>query len=268
MKKSLLGLATIAAIAMVAHEANRAYCAGIGDTSQPAWADAPDWQKSSAMAGVQMHLANPDATPEQSHESWLAQKVADGWVYGEVKDAEKKTHPCVKPYAELPEAQKVKDYLFRGVVHAMAKIPAAEAAQAVQQVQSVVAGPNGVAMVPVTYIGKRESYTEGTYGTRIAFVKGETKLVPADKARLMFNHPDVYVPGVIEGAQVAETVTKPGDQSEEDRVQETRDAIANMTKAGLATFAKTNFSVDLDGKRTVADLRAQVIGYVDQYGIA
>jgi len=74
-------------IAQVAHEVNRAYCASIGDDSQPAWADAPDWQRASILAGVDMHLANPDATPEQSHESWLAVKLADGWVYGEVKNA-------------------------------------------------------------------------------------------------------------------------------------------------------------------------------------
>lgn len=110
------------AIAQVAHEANRAYCAAIGDTSQVAWADAPDWQKESAVNGVKMHVANPAATPENSHESWLAEKVAAGWVYGPVKDAEKKTHPCCVPYAQLDAQQRAKDYIFRGVVHAMVAV--------------------------------------------------------------------------------------------------------------------------------------------------
>lgn len=101
------------AIARVAHEINRAYCASLGDVSQPAWEDAPEWQKASALVGVDMHLAKPDATPEQSHESWLAQKTAEGWKFGPVKDAEKKEHPCCVPYAELPAEQKAKDYLFR-----------------------------------------------------------------------------------------------------------------------------------------------------------
>ena len=35
-------------IARVAHEINRAYCASLGDTSQPAWEDAPEWQQQSA----------------------------------------------------------------------------------------------------------------------------------------------------------------------------------------------------------------------------
>ena len=40
-------------IAKVAHEINLAYCESIGDNSQPTWELAPDWQKSSAINGVQ-----------------------------------------------------------------------------------------------------------------------------------------------------------------------------------------------------------------------
>lgn len=105
-------------IAMVAHEVNRAYCAAIGDTSQPAWGDAPDWQRESAIAGVEAH-ANGGLTPEQSHESWLEQKRRDGWSYGPVKDPEKREHPCFVPYNELPQEQRVKDYLFGAVCKAM-----------------------------------------------------------------------------------------------------------------------------------------------------
>jgi hypothetical protein len=106
-------------IARVAHEVNRAYCESIGDNTQVSWDNAPAWQKDSALIGVEMHLANPDATPEKSHESWLAHKAADGWKYGPVKDVEKKEHPCFIPFAELPTNQKTKDFLFRSVVHSL-----------------------------------------------------------------------------------------------------------------------------------------------------
>lgn len=111
----------VEAIARVAHETNRAYCATLGDDSQPAWEDAPDWQRESAIKGVLFHLANPGAGPEASHESWLAEKEAGGWVYGEVKDpeADPPTHPCKVPFEDLPPEQQHKDHLFRGVVHAM-----------------------------------------------------------------------------------------------------------------------------------------------------
>jgi hypothetical protein len=107
-------------IARVAHEVNRAYCMSLGDNSQVAWDDAAEWQRFSAIKGVEFALANPEATPEQMHQSWLDQKLADGWTYGLEKDAEKKTHPCMVPYNELPQEQRSKDYLFRAVVRSLA----------------------------------------------------------------------------------------------------------------------------------------------------
>ncbi len=107
-------------IAQVAHEVNRAYCQALGDDSQPAWEDAPQWQRDSALLGVKLHTENPDAGPQASHESWMAQKTADGWVYGEKKDPEKKQHPCMVSFDELPPEQQAKDFIFRGVVHALA----------------------------------------------------------------------------------------------------------------------------------------------------
>lgn len=106
---------TIAEIAQLAHEVNRAYCASIGDHSQPAWEDAPTWQKDSAINGVQAHM-QADLTPEQSHASWLAQKEREGWKYGPVKNPEAKEHPCCVPYDQLPVEQRTKDYLFGAIV--------------------------------------------------------------------------------------------------------------------------------------------------------
>lgn len=102
--------------AQIAHEVNRAYCLSIGDDSQLDWDNAPEWQRISAILGVSFHLANPDASPSASHEAWLKVKKAEGWTYGEVKDVEKKTHPCFIPYNELPVEQRSKDYLFKAVV--------------------------------------------------------------------------------------------------------------------------------------------------------
>lgn len=108
-------------IAQMCHEANRAWCAMAGDLSQPTWADAPKWQKESAVAGVHFHLSNPDAGDSASHDNWMKQKEADGWVHGEVKDPEATppTHPCMVPFGELPIQQQAKDALFRSIVHAL-----------------------------------------------------------------------------------------------------------------------------------------------------
>lgn len=106
-------------VAMVCHEANRAYCIGIGDLSQPSWADAPEWQRDSARKGVEFCRANPDAPPSANHDSWLDVKRADGWKYGPEKDPEKKLHPCFVPYDALPTEQKSKDALFKAIVAAL-----------------------------------------------------------------------------------------------------------------------------------------------------
>lgn len=106
-------------VARVAHEVNRAYCAALGDHSQPAWRDAPQWQKDSAMMGVALHTDHPDADAAASHDSWRAQKIADGWTYGPNKDPANKKHPCIVRFEELSVEQQAKDFIFRGVVHAL-----------------------------------------------------------------------------------------------------------------------------------------------------
>lgn len=108
------------AIAMVCHEANRAYCRTLNDLTQMPWDDAPDWQRASAIKGVEFCVANPDAPPSANHESWLEEKRGTGWTYGPVKDAEAKTHPCFVPYHQLPIEQRRKDALFKAIVASLA----------------------------------------------------------------------------------------------------------------------------------------------------
>jgi hypothetical protein len=112
----------LAQIAIVCHEANRAWCDLNGDPSQLPWNEAEQWQRDSAVSGVRYALDNPDAPPSAQHEAWLADKEADGWKYGAVKDAEAKTHPCFLPYDELPEVERRKDALFQAIVKALAPV--------------------------------------------------------------------------------------------------------------------------------------------------
>lgn len=111
----------IAYIAKICHQANKAYCETIDDYSQLDWKDAPSWQKESVLKGVDLHLSGAHG-PEATHESWMKEKLDTGWKFGPVKDPEKKEHPCLVPFAELPIEQRIKDFLFRGIVHAFKEL--------------------------------------------------------------------------------------------------------------------------------------------------
>lgn len=286
-------------IAQVAHAINAAYCLSLGDASIPAWDEAGEQHQGSLVAGVEMHLTNPDATPEQSHESWLAQKLAEGWAYGEVKDAENKLHPCCRPYAELPPEQKTKDYLFRGVVHALKELPDADdvdAAVAAAVAEALAKKPAGKTAavasiapvlvvgghIPVQYIGRKEAYTDHLYGTGLSFEKDQVRGLPTEVARKFLRHADMFKEAG-EGAVVTEPV-KPldqddtsktldeaakrqrEDQDKENALIDLKQHVSNMTKNALCEYAMTNYRQKLDSRASVADLRQQVTGMIDQFG--
>lgn len=109
-------------IAAACHNANRNYCRSLGDYTQYPWDEAEEWQRISARNGVRQILDNPLTTPEQSHENWMKEKLADGWQFGTVKDPVAKLHPCILPYDLLPAEQRVKDAIFGAVARAVAGI--------------------------------------------------------------------------------------------------------------------------------------------------
>ncbi len=43
---------------------------------------------------------------ENVHENWAAGRIAEGWTYGEKRDDNQKTTPCLVPYSQLSEAEK------------------------------------------------------------------------------------------------------------------------------------------------------------------
>lgn len=43
------------------------------------------------------------------HEVWAETRLKQGWKYGEQRNDELKTHPCLVPYEELPEEEKEYD---------------------------------------------------------------------------------------------------------------------------------------------------------------
>lgn len=290
-------------IARIAHDINRAYCEAIGDTSQPTWDNAPGWQKQSALNGVDLHLANPNATPEQSHANWLKQKAAEGWSYGPVKDPERKEHPCFLPYDQLPLEQKVKDYLFRAVVHAVKDLPGTEQAAAIDNFKhtidqqaatierlrrEVLEAASQAASVGrptiydqyVQYIGRRESFTDTIYGSNLTFTQGQARAVDSDLAIKLLRHQDLfrrYKPeeeGAVE--QTDDDTQKRIEEAkaerakvieEQNNIAELIDQVNQMTKASLAKFAFEKWHYEFKSSAKLPEMREQVVNFIHQFGV-
>ena len=292
------------AIAMMCHAINAAYCQSMGDDSQPTWDDAPDWQRNSAIAGVEMHLANPDATPEQSHESWYKQKEAEGWKYGEVKDAEKKEHPCFLPYEELPDEQKAKDYLFRTTVHLVKHLPdpedylalSAEVVNLRQKVEhqknvainTATITPTNVvqksAGVSIQYIGNKSLYTDHLYESALTFEQGQVRSIPSDLATKFLKHPEFTryegEPESISGESTEQGLdddtssilnrSKEKQQEEidkENKILDEIETIGKMTKAGLVQYALEKYEQKLSPQKNLDELKESVTQMIHQYGV-
>ena len=95
-------------VAQIRHLCWCSYQVGVG---QPYNVEANEDQIESQRDGTRFMLENPNITPEQNHENWMRKKREQGWVYGAVKDFEKKTHPDLVPFNELPEVEKNKDIM-------------------------------------------------------------------------------------------------------------------------------------------------------------
>lgn len=46
---------------------------------------------------------------ENVHENWSAGRISEGWVYGEERNEDMKTTPCLVPYSSLPDSEKEYD---------------------------------------------------------------------------------------------------------------------------------------------------------------
>ena len=55
--------------------------------------------------------SNP-RSPETLHEDWVEAYLRMGWIYGEVRDTGKKTHPDMVPYQDLGQLERDKDDVF------------------------------------------------------------------------------------------------------------------------------------------------------------
>ncbi len=54
-------------------------------------------------------LALTEKLAEHAHDLWALQRSRDGWSHGATRNDAAKQHPCLVPYADLPESEKEYD---------------------------------------------------------------------------------------------------------------------------------------------------------------
>jgi hypothetical protein len=251
----------------------------LGEPTPTDWNKLTDDDRQAYTNNVSAVIANPTIGPAAQHDKWLAEKQAEGWVYGENKDDEAKTHPLIVPFEELPVEVRIKDQLFHSTVLQLSGVDielednqTADKAEKPSKAGSSNAPGVPEGFTPIRYIGKRDEYVENAYGTKIKFNQGETELVPSDKAILLLRHPDQYERGDVKAAKKPQTPvnakTDDKDKDTEDQLQEARDLVANMDVAALKEYALTNFSGHkLHPNIGVDKARIQVTQLIDQFGI-
>lgn len=57
---------------------------------------------------------------EHIHNTWMQGRLDEGWKYGDKRNDDLKTHPCLVPYSQLPEHEK--DYDRRTSMQTIQKI--------------------------------------------------------------------------------------------------------------------------------------------------
>ena len=72
-------------------------------TYRPAPRDTSDVELPRAVVELTELLAR------NTHENWARQRMDDGWKYGPRRDDERKEHPSLVPYEDLPESEKEYD---------------------------------------------------------------------------------------------------------------------------------------------------------------
>lgn len=134
-------------IGMAVHEANRVWCEINGDNTKLPWGVSQGHLRASTRRGVAALVVKlndgemPD--PEESHENWCVDKLANGWKFDDTYSPENKKHPNLVPWADLSEFERAKDTIFMDVV-----VTLYNGLQAVQLHKRQQAHPQDVAVEP------------------------------------------------------------------------------------------------------------------------
>jgi hypothetical protein len=84
----------------------------------PAHEMASEWFKAKINRWIN-RVINENLTPEGLHGAWLDEKVAAGWVFGNMRNEQEKTDPFIRRYKELPSSRKKEYNVFVEIIKTM-----------------------------------------------------------------------------------------------------------------------------------------------------
>lgn len=145
----------------------------------------------------------------------------------------------------------------------------------------------------IKYIGKREPWHDRLYRTGLVFDCNQVRTIPWDMARKFLRHEDLFVEAQTstpadddveaestEGSEATEqdqdddtqalldeqTAKNKDEKDEQTELQALYDQVNVMDKEALEDFAKNHYQQNLDKRRGVDTLRAEVVSMIDQFG--
>ena len=98
-------------IARITHEADRIIRASMGQVLS-GWDRHEAGLKTEWRAKVGSLKGSDRITPQMRHDLWIQDMITAGWTQGTSVDSEKKTHPSICSYEDLPEQVHLLDDVF------------------------------------------------------------------------------------------------------------------------------------------------------------
>lgn len=136
-----------------------------------------------------------------------------------------------------------------------------------------------VELVGVSFCGRDDSFVDNLYGTGLEFFKGKPRALPHDLAAKFLYHEGQFERVDLEKSGkktkgddtevvLAESAAKKKEaEAKLDEVFEARNQLAHMNKAGLIEYAQIKYRQEISPKLKVEDIRVQVTGMIDQFGV-
>ena len=84
------------------------------------WEEMDDNHQQLAANAVKEIYSNPLKSAEEYQNLWMKLKIEDGWSLGNF-DLDKKLHPSLLPFNELPESEIAKDLIWQSLTSVLAQ---------------------------------------------------------------------------------------------------------------------------------------------------